>query len=147
MDILEIDLHYRTSPTGEVKRRKTGRVLKHQICRSGYHRVGICINGKRKMYSVHRLVAMRYLPVRNIDMEINHIDGDKSNNKVSNLEWVTHKENMAHAKNKLKRKMGKITNHKRNEMIKYLCKNYSNKDIAMLLKTTSENISRIKKPH
>lgn len=52
---------------------------------------------------------------------------------------------MAHARNKLGRKMGKIKEVKKIEMVKYLCEKFSNKDIASLLKTTSENISRMKK--
>lgn len=68
---------------------------------NGYFQVSM-FNGKKwvKRY-IHRLVAETFLGFRE-GMEINHIDGNKSNNDVSNLEWVTHRENMIHAvKNKL----------------------------------------------
>lgn len=53
-------------------------------------------------YQLHRLVASAFLPNTNNKSCINHKDGDKTNNKLSNLEWVTHKENYEHSiKNKL----------------------------------------------
>ena len=70
---------------------------------NGYHKVLIyyAVNGhkKRKMFSVHRLVAQAFLdiPKHIIDPVVNHIDGNKTNNDVSNLEWVTQSENAIHA--------------------------------------------------
>lgn len=56
-------------------------------------------NGKRKQFYVHRLVAMMFIPNTINLPDINHIDGDKSNNHVSNLEWITKSENSKHAFN------------------------------------------------
>ena len=50
-----------------------------------------------KMYSVHRLVALVFIPNPNNFPEVNHKDGDKSNNKASNLEWVTGSQNVKHS--------------------------------------------------
>lgn len=63
---------------------------------------------KRYMRQVHRLVLETFNPVCNMEnLQVNHIDGNKSNNKLSNLEWVTPKENTVHAY--------KVLNHKRDQ--------------------------------
>lgn len=63
---------------------------------------------KRYMRQVHRLVLETFNPICNMEnLQVNHIDGNKSNNKLSNLEWVTPKENTVHAH--------KVLNHKRNQ--------------------------------
>lgn len=63
----------------------------------GYNRVAINVYGKQKRKLVHRLVAEAFIPKRRKRKLVNHIDGNKLNNNVSNLEWVTHKQNMRHA--------------------------------------------------
>ena len=61
----------------------------------GYMRIGLRNNGKRKMFRVHRLLALHF--IHNDDpenkIEIDHINGVRDNNKLGNLEWVTHAEN------------------------------------------------------
>lgn len=63
----------------------------------GYLKLTLCKNGKQKTYKVHRLVANAFLPNENEYNELNHKDGNKLNNCVSNLEWITHKENIMHS--------------------------------------------------
>lgn len=63
----------------------------------------LCKNGKRKNFTVHRLVANAFIPNIENKQEINHKDGNKQNNRVDNLEWVTKKENIKHSYTQLKR--------------------------------------------
>lgn len=73
-----------------------GRVLKQRIDRDGYCDVSIRCRGVQKQLSVHRLVALHFLPATNLP-EVNHRDLDKANNKLSNLEWVSRQQNVDHA--------------------------------------------------
>lgn len=63
----------------------------------GYQRVVLIKDGVRKKFLLHRLVAEAFIPNPFDKPFINHIDGNKANNSVSNLEWVTPKENVSHA--------------------------------------------------
>ena len=82
---------------------KTNKELKPRIDKYGYYKVLLSYNGIVKEKSVHRLLAFAYLPNPENKCDVNHIDGNKSNNNLSNLEWATRSENVKHAfKNKLK---------------------------------------------
>lgn len=71
------------------------RILKHDISKMQYHRVILSKNLYR--YSVHRLVGFAFIPKPDNKPCINHKDGDRHNNNVSNLEWCTHQENERHS--------------------------------------------------
>ena len=64
---------------------------------NGYYKVNLMINGKEKLYSIHRLVASAFIPNPENKPEVNHKNGDKSANLIYNLEWSTSKENIDHA--------------------------------------------------
>ena len=72
-------------------------VLKQYEDRNGYMYVTLSNNKKRKTIKVHRLVAEAFLDNPNSYPCVNHIDSNRKNNNVSNLEWVTYKQNMKHA--------------------------------------------------
>jgi hypothetical protein len=77
---------------------KNGRILKPSIHRSGYIWIRLQYTGERKFFYIHQLVIKAYGPPRpSRSHEVNHIDGDKQNNHISNLEWVTRSENIKHA--------------------------------------------------
>lgn len=89
---------YRVSNLGRVIG-KRGHVLKASPDHRGYPVVGICDHGHQKHINVHRLVAKAFLhnPDPSIYTDVNHIDGDKTNNRVENLEWCTKRHNLYHA--------------------------------------------------
>ena len=80
---------------GNIKRGK--RILKSKKATNGYTNICLCKNGKPKMFRLHRLLAQTFIPNPDNKPQINHIDGKKNNNDLSNLEWVTASENMLHA--------------------------------------------------
>ena len=89
--------NYTISSTGELKN-KRGLSLKFKLGASGHYRVGLRNNtGKQYTYFVHRLVANEFLTNPNNLPQINHIDGNKHNNNILNLEWCTPSENCQHA--------------------------------------------------
>jgi hypothetical protein len=71
--------------------------LKQQIHRKGYAKVRLYKQTDWKQFFVHRLVAMMFIPNENNLTQVNHKDGNKLNNCVSNLEWISNTENMRHA--------------------------------------------------
>lgn len=78
---------------GKVVMRKTPMVLKPETTYDGYKRVLLSLYGKKKKYSVHRIVAAAFIPNPNNYPEVNHKDEDTANNKADNLEWCTAKYN------------------------------------------------------
>lgn len=73
------------------------RCLKTKITRCGYEQVSLRLNNKNKFLYIHRLVALAFVPNPQNKSCVNHIDGNKQNNHVSNLEWCTASENQKHA--------------------------------------------------
>ena len=94
---------YQVSDLGRVKRiargkgATPGRLLKPQRNRSGYLAVNLSYRGKRKSYEVHRLVALAFIDPSPGKAQVNHKNGVRTDNGVSNLEWVTRSENAKHA--------------------------------------------------
>lgn len=77
--------------------RGTPHILKTQKDGKGYHRVRVTVEREKYSFKVHREVAKAFLDNPDNLPQVNHIDGNKDNNDVSNLEWVTNKENAHHA--------------------------------------------------
>ena len=86
---------YKIQASGTILGKK-GRPLKPRDNGKGYLMVAICSDGKRNERLIHRLVATKFLDNPDSLPEVNHIDEVKSNNDLSNLEWVTHKQNANH---------------------------------------------------
>jgi hypothetical protein len=86
---------YKVSNLGQVKNKNTGKILKQAI-HGGYKCVGLMLNNKIISRRVHRLVAKEFIENLENKPQVNHIDKNRSNNIVSNLEWTTAKENNVH---------------------------------------------------
>lgn len=81
---------------------KNGTVKKYSINHKGYAIVNFYVNNKRMGVAIHTVVAKQFIPNSDVcKTQVNHKDGNKLNNKVSNLEWTTPKENTEHSKNVL----------------------------------------------
>jgi len=112
-DIIHYEGKYQVSNYGDVKsfcispmygENNNGIMLKTELCR-GYLHVTLCVNGKRKNFPVHKLVAIAFLnniPDGTNNVVVNHIDGDKLNNTLSNLELVSNRYNVSDGYNRKK---------------------------------------------
>ncbi len=89
--------NYTISSKGEVYSIDNNRYLAPVKSYYGYHQVTLCYQKKRSTRLIHRLVADAFIPNLQNKPQINHIDGNKFNNSVENLEWVTSKENIKHS--------------------------------------------------
>lgn len=105
-DIKGFEGYYQVSNYGNIKsltrfdgiRERKGQEIKQSLKYNGYLQVGLRKNSKRKFFSVHRLVAIHFLDNPENKPQVNHIDCNKQNNNINNLEWATSKENLHHAK-------------------------------------------------
>lgn len=99
-DVVGFEEYFKVSSFGRLFSKRTGKVLKQFLNKSGYVTVATRIggrSGKSYCFKLHRVVAEAFIDNLEFKPEVNHIDGDKTNNCVENLELVTPKENIAHA--------------------------------------------------
>lgn len=85
---------YEASNTGKIRNKKTGKTLKGFDNGTGY----LCVNIHNKTMYIHRLVAYAFIDNPNNYNVVNHIDYNKQNNDISNLEWCTQKMNVNHSR-------------------------------------------------
>ena len=89
--------NYSISTNGQIRNDITGKIKAIRVNRRGYPIVDLYLDGNRQTERIHRLVASTYISNPDNKPQINHIDGNKRNNDISNLEWCTASENMIHA--------------------------------------------------
>lgn len=88
---------YEVSNLGQIRNKKTGRILKQAHQNTGYTIVSLRRDGRTISHSVHRLVMEAFEPRPDADKyDVNHKDWDKTNNHLDNLEWTTRQENLIH---------------------------------------------------
>ena len=100
-DIHGCESHYEINEYGDVRNKRTKRIIRPDINSSGYCRVqlyGRYTASSHKKYLLHRLVAEHFIPNPNHLLEVNHIDGNRKNNTAYNLEWVDRFQNEMHCR-------------------------------------------------
>ena len=110
-DIVGYEGLYQVSNLGEIKSLPKTKVcinknystkekyLKTTINNKGYKRVFLYKNKKAKVFYIHRVVAQAFIPNPNKLIQVNHKDGNKQNNCIDNLEWISCSDNIKHAYN------------------------------------------------
>lgn len=150
-DIKGYENMYQVSNLGRVKslKRKEEVILKCKITKSGYREAKL-FNVNYKDFLVHRLVALSFIPNPENKKQVNHIDGDKLNNVVTNLEWVTSKENAIHSiESGLKKVGSKSTSSKlkQSDVIQirklYLTGDYTHDDLGALYNVHPTTIGKM----
>lgn len=106
---------YEINEDGKIFSNKTNKFLQGSVYNTGYRIVRLTIGNSKKGYAVHRLVAEAFLQNPNNLPIVNHKDGNKLNNRVDNLEWVSQSENRVHA---IESKISKLAHGKRNKIKK-----------------------------
>ena len=161
-DILNYEGYYQVSNHGNVrsldriitqqngrKQLVEGRVLKPYLTNKGYFKVHLSRDGKRKSRSIHRLVAIAFLPNPFQKPQVNHINGCKTNNNLCNLEWNTQSEQQIHAyQNGLQPKgekhhYAKLTREEVIQIKQLLKSRVLQKDIATKFNVSQQVISAI----
>lgn len=97
MKVIQGYTNYNIHEDGTIINNRTGRVMKFNANHKGYLHVQLSDKGKKRTITLHRLIYLNFIGEIPQGLEVNHIDGNKENNHISNLELVTRKENMRKA--------------------------------------------------
>ena len=139
---------YAVDTEGNVYSYRSGRNLKPQKQWAGYRLVSL---GKNRSFAVHRLVAKAWLKQPSDKHEVNHKNGIKHDNRVSNLEWVTKSENLKHARqtglNPIRygedTSAAKLTNNQVVNIRHLHASGFTQTRLAIMYGVTQSNISRV----
>lgn len=128
--IIGYEHNYEISNLGRVRNINTNKYIKINTGKVGYKVVNLWKNNEYKTKYIHRLIAIYFIPNINEHKQINHIDGDKLNNNIENLEWCSQKDNVQHGYTTgltsigENRKSSKLTNKQALEILTVALKRY-----------------------
>ena len=90
---------FEVSNTGQLRNAQTGHIYKLCISKTGYWQVCVSLGSRqnKKVFKIHKAIAETFINNPENKPFVNHIDGNKLNNNINNLEWVTNQENVIHA--------------------------------------------------
>lgn len=136
--------NYCVSREGKIFSLKSNRFLKPFSDTAGYQYIECYKNGKKHKFSVHRLVATAFIENPENKKEVNHKDGNKLNNTVENLEWVTPSENCVHAERTGLRNNALLTDEQVHAICSKICDGFRNSDISNMFGVPKYTVSEIK---
>lgn len=146
---------YTINDRGEIFSDNSGQMKTRNRAGTEYQIINfMTIDGKKKTFRVHRLVMMAFNPQENSDsLEVNHIDGNKKNNHLSNLEWCTSRENQKHAykiglqksQKGISKPIRRLSKEEVLQIHRYRKEGLSYKAIAEKVNTSTSNIAKIVK--
>lgn len=143
--------NYSINKLGQLKNNKTNKLIKVSIGKIGYKVVNLWKNNKYKTFYVHRLLCIYFKVKKRNKNEVNHIDGNRLNNDLNNLEWCSRTDNVHHALNTglvslgEKRKGSKLSNKQALDIYNFtINKTYSVEHISLLFKISKTQVYQIK---
>lgn len=143
---------YEISDRGDVRNTRTNKILGRRVDKDGYREVQLYDSGVGRNHKTHRLVAEAFIPREPDRDQINHLNGDKEDNRVENLQWCTRSENTRHAYNELgfKANIGpanaartKLTADKVSEIVQLREQGMPVKEIAHMYEVSIYSIYRV----
>ncbi len=125
-----LNQEYEISNNGQLRRVADARIFNaYRNKRNGYYYISVRVGDKAYCKRIHRLVAIAFIPNPNSLEDVNHLDGNKANNTVGNLEWCTRSRNILHAydiglrnRKKIKNKRGPSRKNTRSKKVRQLSK-------------------------
>lgn len=126
-----------------------GRQMSQHIGNRGYPMINLCINGKCKRHLVHRIIATAFITNTLNKEYVNHIDGNKKNNNVNNLEWSTPTENSIHAHEHGLANVGKGEKHRSSKLtvdkVKYIRESSKTvRELSLMFNVSKQAIRDVK---
>lgn len=145
---------YEVSDHGDVRNTRTNKVLGRRVDKDGYRQVQLYNSGVGRNHKVHRLVAEAFISRDSERDQINHINGNKEDNRVENLQWCTRSENTRHAYKDLSFKANvspaikahtKLDDRKIKDIMRLREEGLSVKEIAKLYDVSIYSVYRVTK--